>query len=60
MNFKTWLEVGASGGVGSGMVPEKENPTGYRGAFADYYGEKDKDPRNPKGQLPPVKKKMKK
>lgn len=60
MNFKTWLEVGASGGVGSGMTPAPENPTVYNGAFADYHDEKQKDPKNPKGQLPPVKKKMKK
>lgn len=58
MNFRKWLfEVGVSGGVGSGINPAIDSPTQYQGAFADYHGEEDKDPRNPNGKLPPVLKK---
>ena len=62
MNFKKWLiEVGmGGGGPGSGLSPPKQNPTSFSGSFADFHDETHKDPRNSKGQLPPVKKKMKK
>ena len=55
MNFKKWLfEVGGSGGVGGGLSPEVEKPTSVPGAFADFHDEKERDPRNQNGKLPPV------
>lgn len=61
MNFKKWLfEVGmGGGGVGSGVEPPKQNPTGFSGAFADYHSDESTDSKNPKGLLPIRKKKKK-
>ena len=51
MNFKKWLvEIGVSGG----LVPPLESPTGYVGAWADYRGKSEADPKNQNGTLPPV------
>ena len=51
MNFKKWLlEVGVSGG----LPPPLESPTGYAGAFGDYHGKSEADPKNQNGTLPPV------
>jgi len=57
MDFKSWLvEVGmGGGGVGSGMTPPLQRPDVT--AMADYHGKEQTDPRDPNGQLPPVKKK---
>jgi hypothetical protein len=55
MYFIKWLfEVGSSGGVGGGLSPEVERPTSVPGAFADFHDSKERDTRNPNGQLPPV------
>lgn len=65
MNFKTWLEVGmGGGGPGSGLEPPRQNPIGLLsprsiGAYQDYSDDSGRDPANPDGQLPPVKKKIK-
>jgi hypothetical protein len=60
MEFKRWLaEVGmGGGGPGSGMTPPLQSP-GVE-ALADYQGPEQTDPRNPKGKLPPTKRKIKK
>lgn len=60
MDFKKWLlEVGmGGGGVGGGTTPELQKPD--VGAMGDYHGEEGRDPRNPYGKLPPVKRKRKK
>lgn len=51
MNFKKWLvEIAVSGG----LSPPVENPTRYAGAFADYHGKSEADPKNQNGTLPPV------
>jgi len=51
VNFKKWLvEIGVSGG----LVPPLESPTEYVGAFADYRGKSEADPKNQNGTLPPV------
>lgn len=67
MNFKKWLlEVGAGGGgVGSGMIPPREDPaqiitTSNTGGFQTYSDDSGSDPSNPDGKLPPTSKKMKK
>jgi len=58
MNFKTWLfEVGASGGVGGGIEPVRQDPEQYATAMKDYHGSSASDPSNPDGVLPPVTKK---
>jgi hypothetical protein len=56
MGFRKWLlEVGmGGGGVGSGMAPPLQRPTPT--AMADYHGGDHRDPRDPDGKLPPVKK----
>lgn len=61
MNFKKWLlEVGmGGGGAGGGLEPIKQNPLSMSGAWADYHSGGDSDPKNPNGQSPPVKKKIK-
>ena len=60
MDFKKWLlEVGGGGGLGGGITPPLQNPLLYQGAFADYHGETERDPANPDGNLPPVKKNRK-
>jgi len=57
MGFKKWLlEVGGGGGPGGGMTPPLQNALLSQGAFADYHGDSDRDPANPDGKLPPVKK----
>ena len=61
MGFKKWLlEVGGGGGLGGGITPPLQNPLLNQGAFADYHGETERDPANPDGKLPPVKKNRKK
>jgi hypothetical protein len=57
MNFRQWLEVGGSVWI----EPPKEKPTkvGGTNAFTTVCGPEERDPSNPEGQLPPVKKKMK-
>jgi hypothetical protein len=60
MGFKKWLlEVGGGGGPGGGLTPPLQNPLSNQGAFADYHGESERDPSNPDGKLPPVKKNKK-
>lgn len=57
MGFKKWLlEVGGGGGPGGGLTPPLQSPLSYRGAFADYHDRSGRDPANPDGKLPPVKK----
>ena len=61
MNFKKWLiEVGmGGGGAGGGLEPPIQNPTSMPGAWSDYHSSNSKDPQNPNGQLPPVKRRKK-
>jgi hypothetical protein len=57
MQFKKWLlEVGGQGGPGGGLTPPLQNPLVYQGSLTDYYDDSHKDPANPNGKLPPVKK----
>jgi hypothetical protein len=60
MEFKRWLaEVGmGGGGPGGGMSPPLQKP-GIE-ALADYHGPEGSDPKDPKGKLPPVRRKAKK
>lgn len=52
LSFKTWLELFWS-------TPPKQEPTKVGGgAFADYCGPSEADPRNPDGKLPPSKKRF--
>lgn len=61
MGFKKWLlEVGGGGGPGGGITPPLQRPLSDHGAFADYHGETERNPANPGGKLPPVKKNKKK
>jgi len=58
MDFRNWLlEVGGSVWI----EPPKEKPTkaGGTNAFTRASGPEERDPENPEGELPPVKKKMK-
>jgi hypothetical protein len=59
MDFRNWLE---NSGPPGGLAPPKQDPTkvGGTSAFASYCGPEEADPTNPNGQLPPVKKRMKK
>lgn len=55
MGFKKWLlEVGGTGGLGSGISPPLLSGTTEQGAFADYYGKEDTNPQNQNGKLPPI------
>jgi hypothetical protein len=60
LSFKNWMEIYG------GHTPPKQDPTKVgQGAFADFHGPEEADPKNPEGDLPPVnrrrllKKKMK-
>lgn len=59
MEFKKWLaEVGmGGGGPGGGMTAPLQKPD--LSAMQDYHGPDGKDPKNPNGKLPPVKRRMK-
>lgn len=45
------------GGVGGGTTPELQRPE--VSAMSDFHGEEGKDPKNPDGKLPPVKRRRK-
>lgn len=51
MDFKAWLEAGG------GLVTPLQRPETIGGAYADYHDDSNKDPKNPNGKLPLVKKK---
>ena len=54
-SFKQWLEIFG------GHTPPKQDPTKVgSGAFADFHGKSDANPKNPNGQLPPLQKRIKK
>ena len=52
MTFKHWLLE-----VGKGLTPQVQRPEFVaQGAFGDFHSKDSADPKNPQGQLPPVKK----
>lgn len=46
--------MGTSRGLGGGLVPPPERAEMHATALMDYRGRKSRDPRNPRGVLPPV------